>query len=359
VSVHDPHPARVVFGEGARARLQEELERLGIRRALVLASARLAGSIAYDLGPRAAGVRAGARMHVPRDSAAEARAAAQDLGADGLVAAGGGSTVGLAKAVALELALPIVALPTSFAGSEMTSIWGITEDGKKRTGRDDRVRPRTVIYDPDLIATLSPSVAGPSGMNAIAHAVEALYARGLDPMTAALAEESLRSLARALSALAEDRSAAPARSEALFGAWLAGVCLDRAAMGVHHRLCHTLGGSFGLPHAETHAVLIAHAAAFNSAAAPEAMARVARALGAQRDGGADAPSALFDLGARLGCPTSLRALGLAEADLDRAADFAVERPYDNPRPVDRAWIRQLLDDAWAGRRPRPAEALGA
>jgi maleylacetate reductase len=351
VSVHEPHPARVVFGAGARARLPGELDRLGVRRALVLASVRLADGIAAELGPVAAGVRAGAPMHVPARLAVEARTQARLLDANGLVAAGGGSTIGLAKAVALDLGLPIVALPTTFAGSEMTSIWGITEDGRKRTGRDDRVRPRTVIYDPDLLAALPSSIAGPSGMNAIAHAVEALYSRGLDPLTAALAEEGIRALARALPALTSEREAC---AEALAGAWLAGTCLDRAAMGAHHKLCHTLGGSFGLPHAETHAALLPHAVSFNRAAAPQAMARAARALGAE-----DAAIALYDLAARLGCPVSLRALGLAEADLDRAADIAVERPYENPRPVDRAGIRALLEDAYAGRRPRAAGEDGS
>jgi maleylacetate reductase len=351
--IYEAHPARVVFSPGARTQLAHEVRHLGIGRALVLASPRLADEARARMGDLAVHWLHDAVMHVPREVADAARATAKDVNADGLVAIGGGSTLGLAKAIALETGLPILAVPTTFSGSEMTSVWGITEGGKKRTGRDPRVRPRTVIYDPELTRTLPPRAAGTSGLNAVAHAMEALYARVLDPITLMFAEESVRSLGRSLPRIAGldvESQRAPtelgAHADALYGAWLAGVCLDRATMGVHHKLCHVLGGSFGLPHAEVHSVILPHAAAYNRAAAPEAMQRLVGALG-----GTDAPTALFALAERVGAPGSLAELGMKEADLDRAAALASENPYDNPRPVTLASLRALLDDAFHGRAP--------
>jgi alcohol dehydrogenase class IV len=353
---HEAHPARVVFGDGCRRRLAEEVDRLGLRRLLVIASPRLGAEIAAILGARAAVAIGGGVMHVPAEIAASASATATEAGADGIVAVGGGSAIGLAKAVARDRGLPdgglpILAVPTTYAGSEMTSIWGQTEAGEKRTGRDERVRPKTVLYDPELTDALPAALAAQSGLNAVAHAMEALYTPKLDPVIALLAEEAVAALARALPLVvtggpASDRAG---HRDALYGAWLAGVCLDRATMGVHHKLAHVLGGSFGLPHAAVHAVILPYAAAFNREAAPEAMRRLARALGA---GIPEAPAALFALGRRLGVPASLAAIGMRHEDLDRAADLATQSPYENPRPVDRAGVRALLEDAFAGRDPQ-------
>jgi alcohol dehydrogenase class IV len=240
-------------------------------------------------------------------------------------------------------------VPTTYAGSEMTPIWGLTEGGEKKTGRDQRVLPRTVIYDPELTLSLPAHVSGPSGMNAIAHCVEALYAPDANPIVSLMAEEGIRALARALPAVVRDGSDLAARSDALYGAWLAGTALGAVAMSLHHKLCHTLGGSFNLPHAETHTIVLPHAAAYNRQAAPEAMARVADALGAP-----DAPAGLYDLAVSVGAKSALKDIGLAEADLDRAAEIATRNPYANPRPVTRQGVRALIADAWAGRRPTPS-----
>jgi alcohol dehydrogenase class IV len=344
-------PARVIFGAGAVALLEEEAGRLGTK-ALVLATPEqeeTAAEIARRLGPRAAGVFARAVMHVPIEIAEAAREEAQTLGADLCVAVGGGSTIGLGKAIALAFGLPILAVPTTYAGSEMTPIWGLTEGGEKKTGRDQRVLPRTVIYDPELTLSLPAHVSGPSGMNAIAHCVEALYAPDANPIVSLMAEEGIRALARALPAVVRDGSDLAARSDALYGAWLAGTALGAVAMSLHHKLCHTLGGSFNLPHAETHTIVLPHAAAYNRQAAPEAMARVADALGAP-----DAPAGLYDLAVSVGAKSALKDIGLAEADLDRAAEIATRNPYANPRPVTRQGVRALIADAWAGRRPTPS-----
>ncbi len=344
--IYQATPTRVVFGAGSLDRLGEEIERLGARRALVLSTPEQAGSaesIAGLLGDRAAGVFAKAVMHVPIETARAARDEAARLGADCAVAIGGGSTTGLGKAIALESAMPILAIPTTYAGSEMTPIWGITEAGVKKTGRDPRVLPRTVIYDPKLTLSLPYAMTVTSALNAIAHAAEGLYAHDGNPVIALMAEEGIRASAAALAPLKADPGDLPARSDALYGAWLCGTVLGSVAMGLHHKLCHTLGGSFNLPHAEVHTVILPHALAYNAGAAPDAMTRVARALGAR-----SAARAVFDLARRHGAPTSLAAIGMPAAGLDRAADLAASTPYPNPRPLERAALRVLLQRAYEG-----------
>lgn len=345
-------PSRVVFGAGTLQRLPDEIQNLGATRALVLCTPEqraVGADIVVMLGARSAGVFDGAVMHVPIETAKAARDRARRVGADCCVAIGGGSTTGLAKAIALTSKLPILAIPTTYAGSEMTPIWGLTEGGVKKTGRDPLVLPKTVIYDPALTTSLPVALSITSGINAIAHCVEALYSRDANPIISLLAEEGIRALADGLPKVAKQPGNVEARSRALYGAWLAGVSLGSVGMALHHKLCHTLGGTFNLPHAETHTVLLPHAVAYNAAAAPEAMERVARALGGQ-----SAAEALYDLAASLGAPLSLKSLGMRREQLDQAADLAVQNPYYNPCPVTREGLRRLLEDAFEGRRPTPA-----
>jgi alcohol dehydrogenase class IV len=342
-------PARVVFGAGALDRLGAEIERLGAKRAMVLSTPEQRGAaedVAKRLGARAVGVYDRAVMHVPIETAEAARAVARTLDADCCVAVGGGSTIGLGKAIALTSELPIVAIPTTFAGSEMTPIYGITAGGQKKTGRDARVLPKTVIYDPLLTMTLPAKIAGPSGMNAIAHCIEALYAQDANPITSMMAEEGIRALVQSLPKVVHEPDSVDARAEALYGAWLAGATLGTVGMALHHKLCHTLGGTYNLPHAETHTVVLPHAAAFNLPAAPEASMRVARALGTRTPAGA-----LYDLARQLGAPLALKDIGMTEDALEQAARLATENPYYNPRPVEYAAVLELLDDAYHGRRP--------
>ncbi len=348
-----PAPVRVVFAAGARRRAHAELEALGVERALVLSTphqAEQARRFADSLGDRAIDLFDQAAMHTPIDVTATAPSAVESVRADGLVAYGGGSTIGLGKAIALRTDLPQVVLPTTFAGSEMTPILGQTAGGVKTTQTDPKIQPEVVIYDPELIATLPAAMAGPSGMNALAHAVEALYAENANPITSLMAEESIRALGRALPLIVNEATssedAAEARAAALYGAWLAGTCLGSVGMAVHHKICHTLGGSFDLPHADIHCLMIPYSAAYNRDAAPAAMARVARALNA-----ADGPSALFDLMHKVGRIKSLAELGLSETDLDKAAEIAVQKPYYNPRPITRNGIRDMLQQAWEGDAP--------
>ena len=342
-------PVRVVFGAGSFDKLAEELERLGLKRAMVLSTPgqrRLAEEAQKRLGVATAGIHAEAVMHVPVETARAGRETARRLAADCLVAIGGGSTIGLAKAVALDTGLPIIAVPTTYSGSEMTPIYGLTDSGVKRTGRDRKVLPRVVIYDPALTVGLPAKVSGPSGMNALAHCVEALYGQDANPVTTLMAIEGIRALGRALPVVVKEPLNLEARSSALYGAWLAGFALGNAAMGIHHKLCHVLGGAFNLPHAELHTVILPHAAAYNRQAASEAMRVIAGSLGA-----GDAAQGLYDLAKRIGAPLSLKELGMPEDGIERAAKLATENPYYNPRHVEYAGVKQLIENAWHGRRP--------
>ena len=355
--IYSASPARVIFGAGALRQLPQEIERLGARRALVLCTPgqrELAQRVAALLGERAAGIFDRAEMHVPIETARQARDEAARLGADCAVAIGGGSTTGLGKAIALDSGLPILAIPTTYAGSEMTPIYGLTEGGIKKTGRDARVLPRTVIYDPELTLTLPLAMTVASVFNAIAHAAEGLYAPDTNPVLALMAEEGIRASASALAPLMADPADLGARSDALYGAWLCGMVLGGTTMGLHHKLCHTLGGSFNLPHAQTHAVVLPHALAYSAVQAPQALARIARALGAATGNPpGDVPRALQALAQRHGAPTSLAGLRMPREGLDRAADLAAQTPYPNPRPLDRAALRALLQRAWEGAPPTP------
>jgi maleylacetate reductase len=341
-------PIRVVFGPGAIAKLPEELDRLGAKRALLLSTPEQAQSVrqvAASLGQRSAGIYDKAAMHVPVEIAQDARRVAKEVGADCCITVGGGSTTGLGKAIALTSDLPILAVPTTYAGSEMTPIYGLTEGGMKKTGRDSRVMPKSVIYDPELMLSLPAALSAASGMNAIAHCVEALYAQDGNPIVSLMAEEGIRALAVSLPIVIKNEKDVKARSDALYGAWLAGVSLGMAGMALHHKLCHILGG-FGLPHAETHAIVLPHAMRYNRDAAVDAMHRVAGALGVQ-----DAPTGVYDLESRLGIPMGLAQIGMKQADVERAAKIAVEAPYPNPRKVEYTPVRALLDDAYNGVRP--------
>ncbi len=342
-------PARVIFGSGTLGQLPAEVERLGLLRALVLATpqqAEQAEAISAKLGSRAAGVYAKATMHTPVEVTEDAMRVVVERSVDGVIAVGGGSTTGLAKAIALRTDLPQVVAPTTYAGSEMTPIIGETKGGAKVTQRSPRVLPEVVIYDVDLTLTLPAGLSGVSGMNAIAHAVEALYAQDSNPIVDLMALEGIAALARALPVIAKSTHDREARSDALFGAWLCGICLGTAGMALHHKLCHTLGGTYDLPHAETHAIVLPHAVAFNTPAASPAMAKVARALGAQ-----SAAQGLYDLAGRIGAKRALRDLGMPESAIDGATDLAMANPYWNPRPLERAGIRDLIARAWAGKAP--------
>jgi maleylacetate reductase len=348
--VYEALPVRVIFGSGTVAQLAAEAEHLGVCRVLVLSTPGRgevkAHEIAALLGERSAGVHAGAVMHTPVAVTERVVQIVRERAVDAVVSFGGGSTTGLGKAIALRTDLPQIVLPTTYAGSEMTPILGETKDGAKTTQRNLKVLPEVVIYDVDLTLGLPAAISGTSGMNAVAHAVEALYAVDRNPVISLLAEEGIGALARALPRISEAPHDHAARSDALYGAWLCGTCLGAVSMALHHKLCHVLGGAFDLPHAETHTVILPHATAYNAGAAPEAMARVGRALDSP-----DPPQALYELAGRLGAKPSLRELGMPQDGIERAVEQKMANPYPNPRPLDVFAIRELIIRAWNGEPP--------
>lgn len=347
--VYRAQPNRVVFGAGTLSRLADELRILGVSRALVLCTPQqidLARSTADDLGVLSAGVCPRAAMHTPVGATMLALDDLRHASADGVVSIGGGSTIGLGKAISVRTGLPHLAVPTTYAGSEMTPILGETENGSKTTRRAPEILPVSTIYDVDLTLGLPAEMSATSGMNAIAHAVEALYAPDGNPIITLLAEDAIRTLAGALPTIRERPADREARHRALYGAWLAGTCLGSVSMSVHHKICHTLGGAFDLPHAETHTVMLPHVLAFVAKAVPQATSAIQRALG----GGASAPRGLQELARILGAPLSLAEIGMPREGLDPAAEQAVANPYWSPVPLDRAGARKIIDDAYEGRR---------
>jgi alcohol dehydrogenase class IV len=347
--VYEALPSRVIFGAGTLSRLSEEITRLGLSRVLVLSTPQQrheAERLAATLEGCSAAVFAGATMHTPVEVTDRAMKMVAARRADGIVSVGGGSTIGLGKAIALRTDLPQIVVPTTYAGSEMTPILGETKGGIKTTQRSPKILPETVLYDVNLTLSLPVSLSVTSGINAIAHAVEALYAADRNPIISLMAEDGIKAFASALPRIVAAPDDGEARSHALYGAWLCGSCLGAVQMALHHKLCHTLGGTFDLPHAETHTVVLPHAIAYNAASSPEAMERLARALGAS-----DPAPAMFDLAGRLGARRALRDLGMPESGIDRAADIATQNPYPNPRPIERTAIRDLIARAWAGQPP--------
>lgn len=350
---YDALPGRIVFGAGAaRERLAEELRGLGAVRVLLIAAAaeaELADELAGPLGETVMARFDGVRPHVPVAVATSATALARECAADCLLCIGGGSTTGTAKAVALETGLPIIAVPTTYAGSEVTPVWGSTDGVRKTTGRSPKVLPRVVVYDPELTFGLPAQITAASAMNAIAHCVEALYAPGRNPISSLVASEGIEVLAASLGPVLADPGGLEGRSGALYGAYLAGTAFAVAGSGLHHKICHALGGAFDLPHAETHSIVLPHVVAFQQPAAPELMDTVARRLGAQPG---EAATALYALAERCGLPLSLREIGMPEDGIERVVDEIVAAvPADNPRPVDADAIRAILNAAYAGKSP--------
>jgi maleylacetate reductase len=374
-------PGRVVFGVGAsRHRLAAEVDRIGGRRVLLVMGRREAARSDALLAPlqdRVVATFSAVQEHVPIEVARAARELAHGSGADALVAIGGGSTIGTAKAIALTTGLPVLAVPTTFAGSEMTPVWGLTQDGRKTTGSDPVVLPRAVVYDPELTMTMPAHLAVASGLNALAHSVEAFWAPGRNPVSSLSAAESIGALARGLPAVRDGQDLA-ARTQVLYGAYLAGSAFAVAGSGLHHKICHVLGGAYRLPHAQTHAVVLPYVLAVNGPAAPHAAQRIATALGigigtasdvrtaSRIDTAPDTPPSpglhgnpartaverLLALNRAIDAPRSLDQVGLPRSSLEEAAAMIAEVvPTDNPRRLALPDVRELLEAAWEGRDP--------
>lgn len=348
-------PGRVVFGAGAARRLADELDRLAAKRVLLVtggSAEKTARELVEPLGGRVVTVFAGVRPHVPLRVAEAARALAASVEADALLAIGGGSAVGTAKAIALTTGLAVLAVPTTYAGSEMTPVWGLTEHNRKTTGTDPRVLPATVVYDPELTLGLPAEVSTASGLNAMAHCVEAFWAPGRNPISTLAAREGIRALAEALPEVRREPGAPETREGLLYGAYLAGSAFAVTGSGLHHKICHVLGGAYDLPHALTHAVVLPHVLAFNAPCAPQAEAAIAEALGCP----GNPAGRLRALNTELGVPAGLRELGMRADQVSEAAELVAPLvPADNPRPVDLQALRGLIHAAWAG---TPAETGG-
>ncbi|KAI5821315.1 maleylacetate reductase [Pyronema omphalodes] len=348
--VYNQNPSRVIFGSATLKKLPEELTRQNLAKPLILSTpeqvsqAENVKALLTDF--QVAGIFSRATMHTPTEITDEALEFMKSASADCLISIGGGSTIGLGKAMSIRTGLPHICIPTTYAGSEMTPILGETAAGVKKTRSDPKILPGTVIYDVDLTMTLPVGMSSTSGVNAIAHSVEALYATNANPVTSLLALEGIRALAVALPQIVENSSSAEARQLALYGAWLCGACLGTVGMSLHHKLCHTLGGTFNLPHAQTHTIVLPHALAYNfPGLSPDVQKRLGDAF---PDSNGDPIVGLNVLLEKLKVERALKAYGMKEEDIDKAADLAVANPYANPRKVERDGVREVIRRAWAG-----------
>ncbi|KAF7195548.1 Maleylacetate reductase 1 [Pseudocercospora fuligena] len=368
---YNANPGRVVFGSGTIKKLPSEIKRLGLTRPLLLSTAQQKDQVAQlepilkDASIASAGLFSNATMHTPTDVTETALAVAKHSGADCVVSFGGGSTTGLGKAISVRTGIPHISIPTTYAGSEMTPILGETAEGRKTTRSDPKILPATVIYDVDFTMTLPAALSATSGVNAIAHAgrsytqlyrlavdgkakdrtVEALYARNTNPVINLMAVEGTKALARSLPIIVEDSHNIAARSDAQYGAWLCGTCLGSVGMALHHKLCHTLGGSFNLPHAETHTIVLPHALAYNAPKIPDVMQKLADVL---PEANGDAITGLNVLLSKLKVKRGLKEYGMREEDVDKAVDIAVSNPYWNPRAIEKDPLRETIRRCWAG-----------
>lgn len=354
---YNANAGRVIFGSGSIKKLPDEIRRLKFSSPLLLTTPRQANlidlleSVLNSSSPsiKPAGTFTKATMHTPYHITQEALSYVQTITADCIVSIGGGSSTGLGKAISFNTGLPHISIPTTYAGSEMTATLGETKDGHKTTTHDRKILPGTVIYDVDLTLSLPAPISATSGVNAIAHGVEALYAPNGNPITNLLALEGIKALAESLPEIIQDPTCQPAREKAQYGAWLCGSCLGTVKMCLHHKLCHVLGGSLDLPHAETHTVVLPHALSYNAPAIPGAMAKLASVLPGS---GGDAIKGLNALLERLRVKRGLKEFGMREEDVQRAAEIAVENPYANPRQVELELVKELIRRCWAGEEAR-------
>lgn len=346
----DTLPGRIVFGDAALDDLGDELDRLGVKAAMLIApdyDDQLTGHTQRALGARLRVTWKEVRQHVPHELAQRAAAAATGNHVDALVTIGGGSAIGLGKAVAVSTGLPLVCVPTTYSGSEMTPIYGLTSGNSKTTAHDATALPRVVIYDPQLLTALRPDVVGPSGMNALAHCAEALWAKRTDPITDALALDGAHRLSRHLPSAYRDPGVG-ARGQVLVASCLAGAALGTVGASIHHALCHLLGGLYDTPHALTHAIVLPYAVKFVRPAVPRAIERLAAAMDSAPD---DLPTTIWSLGRAVGTPQGLRAIGITESEIEKAADAAIAKGVASPRRLNHSLVHRILEGAWRGLSP--------
>ncbi len=346
--VVDLQPAHVRFGVGARSTLAEECDRLGAKRVVLVCTPSGAAryrTVAEALGSRLAAMFAEAEPHCPEPVVERCRALWRDASADGVVTVGGGSTIALGKNLAVEEGAKFLCIPTTYSGSEMTDIYGRKIGSEKRTARSVKCRAHTVIYDPELTLGLPRHATVTTGMNSLAHAVEALYPQTPNPVAFALAREALCAHRDGLPDAAQKPNDIEARSRALYAGFLGGLLIGMTGIALHHRLCHVLGGLFDLPHGETNSVVLAHVVAYNASAAPDAARVISEVFGDP-----DPARAVDVFARRIGAPTSLREIGMPEEGIEAAVRATLARPGWNPRLPEEAGLRELVRAAWDGRR---------
>jgi maleylacetate reductase len=297
--------------------------------------------------------------HVQDVQVQEALALAQEINADAVIGVGGGSPIGMAKATGFQLQLPIVAIPNTYAGSEMTPVYGITHTNenppRKVTVNDPKITPRLVIYDPELTLDLPPELTASTGINALAHCIEALYSKTRNPLSTAAATKGVQHIHNSLFRCFQDGKNIEARTEMLLGAHLAGFSLASVSMGLHHGLCHLLGGTANVPHGIANAIILPHAIGFNADATATQLIPAAEALGISLDGTnpkrviETMGQSIFELIGRMNLPQRLRDAGVAESNLPRLAETAFQNRtvQNNPKPIATVGqLERLLRDAW-------------
>ena len=348
---YTPVPSRVVFGENSALKLCDEVRSLGGKRALIACTKNMvkrADNVIDALGENCVGIFDGVEPHCPEHVAMAALQMFKDKAADVIIAIGGGSTIGVGKAITLRTGAPLIVVATTPCGSESTPIHGMLIGNKKKTGRDPKVIATTSIYDPILTTSMSAHHTATIGMNSLAHCVEALYAQVKSPISDLMAVNGIKALIRGIPGSIRNPEDLEHRAEVLYGGMLSGYCVTLAGIALHHKLCHVLGGHHGIPHGESNSVILPYAVAYNETAAPEAMAEIRNAMNTD-----SASGGIFDFATEINVPKSLKELGMRVEHLDAAARETVETTPYNPKPVDVKSVREMLQQAYEGIRPTP------
>ena len=344
-------PPRVVFGNGTFSRVGEEVKRFGAKKALVVCTPgrkKMAEKAAEYIGENCIGILPEAVSQVPIELAEMGREKTRQLGADCLVAVGGGASVGLAKGIAYEVKLPIIDIATTYSGSEVTGFCGMTINGVKRMHQSLNMLASTLIYDPELTLSLPVKVGAASAMNALAHCVDAVYVSTVNPVVAIAAAEGAKWVSVGGPEVVRKPDDLDARAKMLYGAYLSGIALT-GGFALQHGLAHVLGGTFHVEHGLAHSAVLPYVAAYNAKFAPEALKPVAAAMGSDVAG---LGGAIYDLRAEMGLPASLQEIGFAEKDLATLVKITVDTDNGyNPAPVTEESVSAIVEQMWSGVRP--------
>lgn len=354
----------ITFAPGALAQLREAVERFGWRRILLCTSHSMqrngyVNSIKASLGDSLVAVFDQVQPHVQDVQVKEALGLAAENNVDAVIGMGGGSPIGMAKAIGFQTHVPIIAIPTTYAGSEMTPVYGITHTDenppRKVTVNDPKIVPTLVIYDPQLTLDLPPELTASTGINALAHCIEALYSKTRNPLSTAAATSSVQHIHNALLNCYQDGHNLDARTEMLLSAHLAGLSLASVSMGLHHGLCHVLGGSANVPHGIANGIILPHAIRFNAEATATQLLPAAEAMNisVNRTSSTGVIEALahhiHELIGQMNLSQRLRDVGVSESDIPHLAQIAFQNRtiQNNPKPItDPMQLEQILRDAW-------------